>query len=413
MWRRKARTILTMIGVIIGSSAILTMVSIGNGFQSSIMKSMSILDNANMITVISPSYYESMGVYQNQDSKSKFLTDKNISEIEKIEHVKYVSPKVSSQFMVNYKKNEVFSLINGVNIKSTESMKFIYGKELTNNSSKEAVIGYKMAAYLLDKNSIDNIDNEKLEDLIRKRIKIILERYDAEGKKENKEVDITICGILEENGPDDFNILVPIAIMEDFQNWVNDEDNYMKKKGYQQLEVMVDESENVSDVEKKLKDMKYQTSTLKEAIGMIDKTLGVVKIAVGAIGAISLIVAAFGIMNTMNMSIYERTKEIGVMKVVGAAILDVKKIFVFEAAAIGFIGGVSGITFGLILNYLINIIGKNFLFKGGIKDTKLAVANIGLIIFVLTFATLIGLVSGLYPASRAAKLNVINALKDE
>ena len=114
----------------------------------------------------------------------------------------------------------------------------------------------------------------------------------------------------------------------------------------------------------------------------------------------------------MNMSILERKKEIGIMKVVGASVWDVKKIFIGESTAIGFMGGLIGIVVGFIICLLINIPLSAKLSTSSEKVTIISF-SIGLVAFVLLFSSFIGFLSGLYPASKAAKLNVIDSIKDQ
>ena len=138
----------------------------------------------------------------------------------------------------------------------------------------------------------------------------------------------------------------------------------------------------------------------------------------GGIGAISFLVAAIGITNTMIMSIYERTKEIGVMKVIGASISDIEKLFLTEAGFIGFFGGLAGIIFSFILSILFNIIAKGFLL-GMIGsddmslDAKISIIPFWLVVFALIFSTFIGVIAGYLPAKRAMKLSALDAIRSE
>ena len=139
------------------------------------------------------------------------------------------------------------------------------------------------------------------------------------------------------------------------------------------------------------------------------------QIFLGAIGAVSLLVAAIGIANTMIMAIYERTKEIGVMKVIGAAIKDIKRLFLLEAMLIGFIGGAVGILISLGISYLLNTAGGSI--GGGMlgmaMGTRLSVIPTWLCAVALAFAALIGLVSGYFPARRAMNLSALAAIRTE
>lgn len=135
-------------------------------------------------------------------------------------------------------------------------------------------------------------------------------------------------------------------------------------------------------------------------------------------GAIALLVAAFGIANTMTMAIYERTKEIGIMKAIGATNNDVLRIFLSEAGAIGFTGGVFGVGIGWAIGQVIQLVVANMVLGSadrppGEPVPSIVVTPVWLMGFTLVFATLVGVVSGIYPALRAAGMKPLRALRTE
>jgi putative ABC transport system permease protein len=162
----------------------------------------------------------------------------------------------------------------------------------------------------------------------------------------------------------------------------------------------------------------YQAYTPQSFVQGINSFFLILQVIFGGVGAIALLVAAIGIANTMAMAILERTKEIGLMKAVGATNRDVLSIFLGEAAGIGFIGGLGGIILGWAAGQIINVLALAYLAgqaaqQGGPPPTTAVFTPLWLPIFTLIFATLIGLLSGLYPALRAATMIPVNALKYE
>ena len=155
--------------------------------------------------------------------------------------------------------------------------------------------------------------------------------------------------------------------------------------------------------------------SLTDILKSMQKTSANIQAILGGIGAVSLLVAALGITNTMIMSIYERTREIGVMKVLGAELGAIRRLFLFEAGLIGFLGGVLGITFSLIISAVLNNAGLSFMnyFMYMGEESKISVIPLWLIGVSIIFATLIGLISGYYPARRAMKLSALEAIKTE
>jgi ABC-type antimicrobial peptide transport system permease subunit len=141
------------------------------------------------------------------------------------------------------------------------------------------------------------------------------------------------------------------------------------------------------------------------------------QLLLGAMGIISLMIAAIGIANTMIMSIYERTREIGVMKVIGASLSDIKKLFLLEATIIGFIGGVFGVLLSILASHLLNnsdmaffSIFTEYLGEGG--ESVISLITPELCGLSALFASLIGLISGYFPARRAMGLSAVNALNN-
>ena len=120
------------------------------------------------------------------------------------------------------------------------------------------------------------------------------------------------------------------------------------KLTYSSINVYCNDSKDVAAVKKEIQDKGYSCSTDDEGLQEQKKVMRVVQLILGAIGAVSMFVAAFGISNTMVMSVFERTKEIGIMKVLGCDIKDIKDMFLYEAGIIGLFGGTIGIILSLI-----------------------------------------------------------------
>jgi ABC-type antimicrobial peptide transport system permease subunit len=183
---------------------------------------------------------------------------------------------------------------------------------------------------------------------------------------------------------------------------------------YQQINVKVNDMKNVQVVQDAIKAMGHEAYSLNDQLESMKKTAGIIQAVLGGIGAISLLVAAIGITNTMVMSIYERTKEIGVMKVIGASLKDIKRLFLFESALIGLLGGLLGVAFSYLLSFLVNKFGGAFgNFFGTGVDSKISIIPIWLVFAAMAFSTLIGVISGYYPARRAMNLSALEAIRTE
>ena len=188
----------------------------------------------------------------------------------------------------------------------------------------------------------------------------------------------------------------------------------LAKNGYSSLIVKVDQASNAAAVAKDLRDT-YKVGAA-DAQTQIKQQLAIFNIlgaVLGGIGGIALVVAAVGVVNTMVMAILERTREIGVMRAVGARRSVVSRLFTFEASLLGFIGGVIGLGVGYGLILIANPLINNQLKSNNIQSTNIVTLPIWLIIGVIVITTVIGLLAGLYPARRAAKLDPVEALHYE
>jgi putative ABC transport system permease protein len=410
MWRRKGRTILTMTGVVIGSVAIFVLVSLGSGFQKFVMSKVGNLSDANTINIIQDNYSN-----QSDKKKKKVLNDNALKELKNIQFVKEAIPKYNAlEYSVEYKKSKIPASVVGISMKEySKNHELLFGK-FPLDSSDECIIEKTMAGYIVDSKNPYNVKDEDIKGLINKKLNITVTKVNDEGQEENKVYNTKIVGIFTSGLTDSFSLKLPVNSIRRIEEWKNSNKDVIKSKGYSGIDIVVEDSQKIEEVKKKLKELGYTFMSFEEVSKGFNAVLRGVKLVVGAIGAISLLVAAFGIANTMNMSIYERKKEIGIMKVVGASLWDVKAIFIGEASAIGFMGGILGITIGLLINGAINTIAGSIFAKQGISGANNVISiDLGLILFVLIFATAIGLLSGIYPASKAAKLDVISTIKED
>lgn len=225
-----------------------------------------------------------------------------------------------------------------------------------------------------------------------------------------------VLGIMPDGGGNGYNVVMPLKQMEKIQKdkeaWRKKQGNTgsanQKKKGeYEQVAVKVSDLNKVQEVQQQIKDMGYQASSLTDQLNTMKETTKMLRIVLGAIGAVSLIVAAIGITNTMVMAIYERTREIGIMKVIGASLRDIKLLFLTEAAFIGFAGGVLGIITSFLMSLIVNLVAT--------KQASEMTSSIPVWLYLsaVAFATVIGVLSGYLPAKRAMKLSALTAIKTE
>jgi putative ABC transport system permease protein len=184
-------------------------------------------------------------------------------------------------------------------------------------------------------------------------------------------------------------------------------------RGYTSVSVRVTGAAHTQDVQEQIKAMGYSTFSLNDALQGAKRAFLLLDILLGLVGSIALAVSSLGIINTMVMSILERTREIGIMKAIGGSDGDVRRIFLVEAATIGLLGGVAGIVLGWGVSRLINIGANIYIERQGGEAGNLFSFPWWLIAGALGFALLISLIAGSYPARRAARLDPIQALRHE
>ena len=180
---------------------------------------------------------------------------------------------------------------------------------------------------------------------------------------------------------------------------------------YSSVSVQADDMENVDELAQTIRSMGYNVSTNVEYINGMKKTLGMVQAVLGGIGAVSLLVAAIGIANTMMMAIYERTKEIGVMKVIGCSLKNIRQLFLLEAAFIGFIGGIAGNVMSFVISAVINMLIPAESLWG--TAGNISYIPPWLVLTSMGFAILVGMAAGYFPAVRAMRLSPLAAIRNE
>ena len=187
------------------------------------------------------------------------------------------------------------------------------------------------------------------------------------------------------------------------------DDTKNKKREYEQAIVKVYDIEQVEEVEQYIKDLGYNTYSMTSYRNEMKDMAQMIQLILGGLGSIAMLVSAISIANTMTMAIYERTKEIGVMKVLGCELKDIKNMFLTEAAAIGFLGGIIGLVICYGLSYVINIVGAQM----GAGDTALSIIPLWLAAFGVGFSTMVGIISGYVPAVKAVKITALSAIRHD
>ena len=431
--KRKVRTFLTVLGVVIGTISIVVMISLGIGMKNTMLSQMESYGSLKCIEVMENGYYG--GNTGNDDDEEKHLDDELVQLLSTFDHVEAVVPKLNAEVMIKCGEYECWSQLIGISQdgfdklqipigegsypNSTSELQFVYGNLLIEDFYQAKSGTYEYYEY----GTLPDVD------LMNDQIFAILdvESYfggSSEDGKKGKKYVIPTAGVIaggeEEYNAYSYSILCDIdaleAILKKEFKGRNIPGQPLKSSGkpykelfYSTICVFVDDMENVETVQSVINDMGYMTYADAEWIEEEMQTITIIEIVLGGIGAVSLLVAAIGITNTMMMSIYERTKEIGIMKVIGCRIRDIQIMFLAEAGYIGLIGGAIGLAISYLLSFGINKI------IAGFEPTFAGISNIPiwLAAAALGFAVLIGMISGFLPSLRAMKLSPLSAIRSE
>jgi len=434
--RRKTRTILAVIGVVVGTSAIIVMLSIGFGLSVSFQEQIERYGNLHLVDVYGSGggmvFYPGMRGRSGGDTDG-VLDDKAIAAIEKIEGVKAVSPKI--QFYLTLGIGKYITQTSVIGIKPEVMRIFNYelqeGRLLEEGDKFEVVFGNQVPSWFYDPKKTwgSTWGAEAVVDVITSKLIITADEYYGQKRRvrnpDEKKIDYKIykakgVGVLANpNDESAYNVYMSLEGLE----LIKKEAERARKQtpssnsGYEAAMVYVEDINDVQAVSDAIRAMGFQTSSLNDWLEAMQDQARMIQGILGGIGAISLLVAALGITNTMIMSIYERTKEIGIMKVIGANLGDIKRLFLLEAGMIGFVGGFIGMIFSMILSLMMNTVlnGVMSMVLGSIGGGGSTVSIIPWWVAAgsLVFSTTIGLVAGYSPARRAMRLSALESLRNE
>lgn len=443
--RRKLRTFLTVLGVIIGTASIVVMISLGLGMQKAMYEELEESGGVTSVKVYGKN--EQYGFDEDEDTE-EYMTDEVVERLKRLDHVEFVSPVLEMETMAMKGNYQSYLTLVGMSAEGLEkqNIPLAEGGRLPqkNGTTLELVYGNMMLSNFYEKSSGNGYwETGELPDidLMNDSVFLILDTesywesqsgdggYSEEGQavKPPKKYVVKGCGIVA-GGEDEYNqfsynvycdidTLVNVLRKEFVGRAIPGQPSTKSGRPYSYMTytyayVKVDDLDTVEEVSKVIRDMGFHVESNAEYLKSMQNSFAIIQLVLGGIGAVSLLVAAIGIANTMMMSIYERTREIGVYKVLGCSLKNIKQLFLLEAGFIGFLGGVIGNVLSLLISGVINMIAGGMGAGMGVSGS-ISYIPIWLVLLSMGFAVLVGMAAGYFPAVRAMKLSPLAALRNE
>ena len=399
----KLRSSLTMLGVIIGVGSVITLMSVGRGAEASITSS--ITDMGTNLIYLTSKTPGVEGMMSMASPTYSFTLDDAKEIAERVPGVTAVAPIIENYVEVATASDSTLGIIEATTPEFEKALNYptAEGQFIT----ERHVAARDMVVVLGDTVAKDLFGDENP---VGKRVKINGRQF-------------SVIGLLEKKGGQmmgismDSIIVVPITT---YQSRLFPGRTVRGEDAIQQLAVQIENTDIAAIVTADITDLLMQRHriteegkedflimTQEQMLGMVQQVTGILTIVLGAIASISLIVGSIGIMNIMLVSVTERTREIGIRKAVGAKRRDILLQFLLEAAMLSLSGGIIGIIGGWSVSWLIST------FSEAVGFTIQSVVTADIVFLAIFVSVFIGLVSGVYPAMRAARLNPIDALHYE
>jgi putative ABC transport system permease protein len=380
---RKTRSILTVLGIAVGIAAIVSLMSIGYGMEHAITGELTGM--ADMISVmpgkITGMTYVEMGGF----------TDRDVTDLQRISGIKDISAMTYDSVEVEYRNERKPTFVFGGDTKDLEGfyvepVGLKEGRWLRENDYKGCVIG-------------DRVANDFFDDVIHVNDKLLIN-----GDK------FVVVGVFEKGGmmyanDVDHNIFLTLRAAKEVLQ--TEEIKYVVVRVYD-----IDEAEEIAgEIEEVINDNHglddFATAmTMGSMLEQIGDIFNIIRGVLVGIAAIALIVASIGIMNTMLMSVMERTHEIGVMKAIGAKSKDILSLFLLESSMVSLVGGVAGCILGWVVAIVISSAAS---MMSGMEIA--AIVKPEVLLGGIAVALIVGVLSGFYPARKASKMSPVEAVR--
>jgi putative ABC transport system permease protein len=433
------RNSLTTLGIAVGVASLVAMLSLGVGLQQMINKRLTRSGLFNVVFVTQRQNFRGFGEEGKRAAAASIedlrtLDDTAIHQLEKIPNVIEAYPDIRFGSEVRYGGKSRAAFLAGVppSAAGDDAFEGMTGQFFSGPTVDEAILQIEYAKQLSD-----NPPSLIGQDLVLR----YAERQALPPDKQSgvdaaagwgftvipRERTLRIVGIIDTTpgiGGGGFGrggVFIPLALARDLRSVQgNDLRTVLRSSNegaapvsYSNVTVRVKSADMVAAVEESIKQMGFGAFSLLDATRNLRRVFAVIDLFLGIFGSLALAVASLGIINTLVMAILERRREIGVLKALGAADQDVRRLFFAEAGAMGLIGGAAGVFLGWLMGQAINFGTDVYLRRLQLPPETVCAVPWWLVAGAIGFSVLVSLAAGMYPASRAAKLNPVEALRYE
>ncbi len=410
--RHKVRTALSAVGVTVGIVTIVTMVSLGIGVRKEMLSSFDILGLETLH--VSPTTEERTVFDQfGEPPRKVLLTDELTQELRARDDVLEIRPSLRLPYAMNIglELDGQMAFVRPWQLDSSPSdpfvpaTKFVAGEEPAHDAAGVVAVN----THALE--SLDIAESDYA-GLIGQEAIIVLRTPRGDSFR----LPLTVAGVFDTHyGPNDYAIVaLGLPTRLEMLTWWYNSSDYLARRGYDSLTIRAATLNDATHILDLLEARGFRVRSVKMMLDMVNRGMIVMETMLGSVGGLALFVASIGIANTMVMAVYERTREIGILKAVGASPGQIRALFVVESALIGLIGGVVGTIVGWLLGKGLDRLIRAIMEWQEIQvQATFFVVTGGLVTAALGFATLVGLLAGLYPAARAARLDPLDALRHE
>lgn len=417
--RARARLVMTSAGVLVGTTAVILLIALTIGLQQA--AEASIGSNASLTEI---------QVYPNYNPQSGGnIPQLDVALVQSLWQIPGVAAVIP---IVNMQGGELragdysgFAYpIAGIDPRLLPYIGVSIGQGRLSLEPGEVLSGARAGDNFFDPNASGEVWEPVQIDMYETPLKMRLYQNTMDGVPKERTLNLKIAGVLQEGSNSfDYGLLMPIQDVLAYNEWISGTEVDPETFRYDQVIVRATSRETANDVSRAIRDMGYATGGMGEYLDQLNGFFGTMRLMLGGVGGVALLVAAFGVANTMMMAILERTREIGLMKAIGATNRDVLTVFLIEAGLVGLAGGLAGVGLSYFLQGVINQSVQNASGdQGGIIFLPLDPSQIGgnlvvippeLALAAVGLAVLVGVSAGFYPALRAAQMPPVIALKQE